>query len=103
MKATDEIFDDQEDFPEGEQPSQNNVPKEANHNLYVLAGFSPLPDEREMYQRLSDRGEIERFKCAIGSTDVLLTDCLDDDTASMTDLESESLFVQEELCEERNP
>ena len=103
MKAIDDIFDDQEDFHEGEQPSQNNVPKEADHDLSVLAGFSPLLDEREMCQRLSDRGEIGRFKCAIGSTDALHTDCLDDNTASMTDSDSESLFGQEELCEERNP
>ena len=56
MKAIDDIFDYQEDLLEGEQPSQNNVPKEADHDLSVLAGFSPLLDEREMYQRLLDRG-----------------------------------------------
>ena len=102
IKAIYDIFDDQEDFPEGKQPSQNNFPKEADHDLSVLAGFSPLLDEREMFQRLSYRGEIGRFKCAIGSTDALHTDCLDDDTASMTDSDSEYLFGQEELCEERN-
>ena len=55
-----------------------------------------------MCQRPSDRGEIGRFKCAIGSTDALHTDCLDDDTESMNNSESESFFGQEELCEERN-
>ena len=52
-----------------------------------------------MYQRLSDKGEIGRFKCAIRSTDALHTDCLDDETASMTDSDSESLFDKEELFE----
>mmetsp|Transcript_7103 Transcript_7103/g.6734 ORF Transcript_7103/g.6734 Transcript_7103/m.6734 type:complete len:106 (-) Transcript_7103:887-1204(-) len=55
-----------------------------------------------MCKLLSERGEIRRFKCAIGSTDALDTNCLDNDTASMTDSDSESLFGQEDLCEESN-
>ena len=34
---------------------------------------------------------------------MLHTDCLDDDTASITNSDSEYFFGQEELCEERNP
>ena len=46
MKAIDDIFDDKEDLPEVEQSSQNIFPKEADHDLSVLAGFSPLLNER---------------------------------------------------------
>ena len=56
MKAIDDICDSQHTFFNEEEQPPRNVPKECDQVSSVLAGVSPLLDERELCHRLSERG-----------------------------------------------
>ena len=86
------IEDNKKDYP---KPVYTRVPEEVDKISSVLSSIDPLPDDKTLYDRLSNRCELGKFQIAVGSTNAsdqqyLFEDALsEEDTSSATSSQEE--------------
>jgi hypothetical protein len=81
-RTIDFVLDNSDVSEEKVLPKYNPIPRAADKILSVLASVLPIYDDATLYERLSARSEVGKFKASIGSTDAPSTEYLveDDDT-----------------------
>ncbi len=89
-KTVDRVFETEDVLEEKVVPRYHPIPRGADEISSVLAGISPILDDVALYECLSARLELGKFKASIGSTDAPSSEYLvqDDDTAA-TDLSTD--------------
>jgi hypothetical protein len=83
-RTIDHVLEDTNVLEEQVTRCYQPIPHAADEISSVMAGISPILDELSMYERLSARSEMGKFKASIGSTDAPCKEYLveDDDTAA---------------------
>ncbi len=83
-RVIDRALETSDDEREILKPCFYIIPRAADEISSVLASVSPIYDDATLYERLSARSEVGKFKASIGSTDAPSTEYLveDDDTVA---------------------
>ncbi len=83
-RTIDSVLDDSDVSEEKVLPTYQPIPRAADEISSVLASVSPIYDDATLYERLSARSDVGKFKASIGSTDAPNTVYLveDDDTVA---------------------
>jgi hypothetical protein len=81
-RTIDQVLDNSDVSEEKLLPSYKPIPRAADEISSVLASISPIFDDVSLYEHMSARSEVGKFKASIGSTDATSSEYLveDDDT-----------------------
>jgi hypothetical protein len=82
-RTIDRVLDYNDVSEEEVVPTYKHIPRAADEISSVLASVSPIFDDTTLYERLSARSEVGKFKVSIGSTDAPNTEYLVEDDDSV--------------------